>query len=166
MLHVHAHANSACLVAELHGVLLRCVCGRLGRHFEGLQQCGRELRRQGASARVAKRLSQLDVVFSWTRHLTAPRASQFVAEVVKELDSLSCGSPLSESDEHVGSGRSSSVALHQDAGICGSVSVPPRTGSDVQFAMEELEVDDVDVDVGVGVAEDEGTPGADAAAGR
>ena len=89
-----SHDDAVGLLTQLHGKVLRRGSQQLGRHFEGLAQMSRELRRRGGSNRVAKQLCQLDTVCGWVRHVTSIRCEQMLMELEQSLSALLTVSPL------------------------------------------------------------------------
>eukprot|EP00929_Paragymnodinium_shiwhaense_P086561 TRINITY_DN47061_c0_g1_i5.p1 TRINITY_DN47061_c0_g1~~TRINITY_DN47061_c0_g1_i5.p1 ORF type:complete len:247 (+),score=19.36 TRINITY_DN47061_c0_g1_i5:73-813(+) len=68
--------DAAGLVAQLHGDLLRLIADNEQRHFQGLRSAAAHLRRGGKlNNKLAKKLTVLDDVFGFTRHITSASAS-------------------------------------------------------------------------------------------
>ncbi len=62
------------MVLELHGRLLRLVCERADRDFEGLAAAERWVARQGCKDKHAlRKLGQLDVATAWEWHVSVPK---------------------------------------------------------------------------------------------
>lgn len=74
------------LLMELHGHLLRLVCGQTGVHFESLVVAGRRLSAHGRFDRQTKRkLEQLDVVSAFLRRASQPFADGLVKTVAAQM---------------------------------------------------------------------------------
>ena len=83
------------ILFDLHGELLRLLACRSGRHFQGLAQAGRSLR---LASKTRKRLERLDGTVAFLRHITSPRAQEFVLEVEMALASIEDGWHENNSD--------------------------------------------------------------------
>ena len=78
------------MLLELHGRVLRLVCGRTGKHFVGLAVAAGWLANNGCkgkeAGKVLKTMRQMDVVAAWVRHVTSPKCDGLVASVGQLLD--------------------------------------------------------------------------------
>ena len=80
-----ANMDASCIIASLHGRLLRGIAELQGVHYQGLRAAASHLRREGrVSNRTAKRLGVVDIAFSVSRHITNVSAEDFFDEVMKE----------------------------------------------------------------------------------
>jgi len=81
-----AAASPHQLIQELHGLLLRTLAVKLGKHLQGLGHAGRFMRNQGMiSANSAKKLVMLDHSYNLVRHITKVSANQFFDGILEEL---------------------------------------------------------------------------------
>jgi len=89
---------AAALVDEYHGVLLRGVALKTGQHFQGLAQAARH---QGPGGYVFDRktrrgLREFDITYNWLRHISQPKCSSFVTEVLSQLEMAPVGTAKEE----------------------------------------------------------------------
>ena len=70
------------LLLRLHGDLLRAACSGIGQHQQGLAQVARRCR---LTPRLARKCRELDAVSGWLRHITAPKATAFIEEVLAAM---------------------------------------------------------------------------------
>ena len=78
--------DAACLVAEVHGRLVRLVASATGQHFQGLRAASSSLRRNGLiTNRLARQLTRLDDAFAVIRHITSVRSDQIADELAASI---------------------------------------------------------------------------------
>ena len=92
---------SAELIFAAHGASLRTLCDELGAHFDGLDAARRAAVKRGIPLprRLQKQISQLDVAFACTSHITKAKVAEFVREIELAFASAPVG-PLPSRSLH------------------------------------------------------------------
>ena len=91
--------DSAALLLDLHGKILRAACEHQSKHFEGLGAAGRHLFRTGTvSAKMKNQLSRLDFTCAYVRHISKPFADQFFEEFSNMLSVAQANEDLPKED--------------------------------------------------------------------
>ena len=78
--------DAAGLLARTHATLLRGLSWHADHHFEGLCAASRH-NSLALSNKQPRQLTQLDIAFNWSRHVTATKCEQLITEMLGCLDS-------------------------------------------------------------------------------
>ena len=71
------------LLLEIHGRLLRDLASSTGIHFQGIQQAGRRLQKNGKSTTtISRRLRNIDIAANIVRHVTQVSCDTYFNEII------------------------------------------------------------------------------------